>query len=92
MLRYDCRNVHYAGPLPVSHSAVLSSPFINYLFSFENLAKTETKIQFKEATENNEWQQSFQEKMTIPKEKLRLRITGMTNYFIAPEIQPFALI
>lgn len=34
------------------HKHILSSAFINYLFSFENLAKTETKVQFKEATEN----------------------------------------
>lgn len=51
MLRYDSRSVCGAGSLQVLHSAVLSSVFINDHFSFEKLAKTETKVQFKEATE-----------------------------------------
>lgn len=48
---YNYRNVHYTGSAQAPSSAILSHAFVNYQFSFKNMALAETKVQF-ECIEN----------------------------------------
>lgn len=62
--------------------------FLSYLLSEYLLATSASTTVFQLMSDSK----GFRKKTSVPKKKLRLRITGMTNYLVVPEVQPFALI
>lgn len=67
---------------------LLTDIFLSYLLSEYLLATSASTTVFQLMSDSK----AFRKKTTVPKKKLRLRITGMTNYLVVPEVQPFALI